>query len=201
MTKKQFIDKIGSVIITTAIRRGYKYPSAIIAQAACESTWGNSQLSSKYHNYFGMKCGSKWTGRSVNMTTKEEYTTGNLTTIKDNFRAYSTLQEGIDGYFDFIEKNKRYSNLKEASSPIDYIEKLKADGWATSSTYVNTLKTILTSNTLTQFDKEAPFEEVTDNERAIAQDVIYGKYGNGVERKDNIYKAIQRAVNQVLLRS
>ena len=32
----------------------------------------------------------------------------------------------------------------------------------------------------------------------FAKDVIQGKYGNGVERKENIYKAVQSEVNNIL---
>ena len=37
-----------------------------------------------------MKCGTAWTGASVNMATQEEYTPGVMTNIRDNFRAYSS---------------------------------------------------------------------------------------------------------------
>ena len=69
-----------------------------VTQAILESGWGKSKLAAIYHNYFGMKCGTKWTGKSVNMTTQEEYTAGTLTTIKDNFRVYDSMEEGIKGY-------------------------------------------------------------------------------------------------------
>lgn len=204
MTNKQlFINNIAPVIKRIAGERGYKYAGAIIAQAAIESAWFyGSQLSKKYYNLFGMKCGSKWTGKSVNMATKEEYTAGTLTTIKDNFRAYNSLEEGINGYFDFIESMSRYSNLKTAASAYDYIEKLKADGWATSSTYVTNLKKTYNANNFSQYDGITTVAtEISDAEKALAQDVIAGKYGNGDARKDNIYKAVQRAVNAQLSRS
>lgn len=109
---------------------------AIVGQAILESKWGKSLLASKYFNYFGLKCGSSWTGKSVNLKTKEEYKAGQLTTIKDNFRVYSSTVLGIKGYFEFI-KNKRYSNLKTATNPRQYLEYIKADAYATDSKYVN----------------------------------------------------------------
>ena len=148
---EKFFNEVVPVIVKVAKERGYKFPSAIIAQAACESAWGKSTLASQYFNYFGMKCGSSWTGKVAKFKTKEEYKQGQLTTIWAEFRAYSSLEEGINGYFDFIQM-KRYQNLKEATSPEDYIEKLKADGWATSFSYVNTLKSILNTNGLKKYD-------------------------------------------------
>ncbi len=195
------------MIQKVAKQRGYSYPSAIIAQARCESAHGKSQLSAKYNNYFGMKCGKGWKGSSVCMGTKEEYTPGTLTSIAANFRAYNSLEDGINGYFDFIESYKRYANLKTATSPEDYIQKLKADGWATSSKYVSTLTTILNKYNLKVYDGTEPQAiqevdyDITDGERAVAQDAIRGRYGNGVQRKENLYKAVQRAINAALSRS
>lgn len=153
MTRNDFVTNVIPRIVYIAKAKGYKYPSAIIAQAICESNWGTSSLSSRYYNFFGMKCGSSWKGKSVNYKTKEEYKVGELTTIKDNFRAYNSIDDGILGYFDFIQM-KRYQNLKEATSPEDYIQKLKDDGWATSSTYVKTLTNILNINELKKYDND-----------------------------------------------
>lgn len=148
---KEFIEKIAPIIQKYAKKNEYKICSTVIAQACCESAYGTSSLGYKYHNYFGMKCGSVWKGASVNMKTKEEYTPGTLTSIKDNFRAYFSMEEGVKGYFDFISA-KRYANLKTATTYRQYAEFLKADGYATSSTYVNTLCTIVEKYNLTQYD-------------------------------------------------
>lgn len=187
MNKQEFINTVIPVIIKVAKKNGFKFPSAIIAQAACESAWGGSSLAYIYNNYFGMKCGSSWRGKSVNMTTKEEYTTGTITTIKDNFRAYNTLEEGIQGYFDFIGSMSRYSNLKTANSPEQYIQFLKADGWATSSKYVNTLTTILTANNFKKYDTETVVQEKDKNKVIEAVKNLqtelnnYGGYGLAVD--------------------
>ena len=121
---KKFISEIAPIIQKEAKARGYLVCSPVIAQACIESAYGLSGLA-KYHNYFGLKCGSAWTGKSVNMKTKEEYTTGTLTTIRDNFRVYDNMIEGVKGYFDFIS-TKRYANLKTANTPQLYLERIKA---------------------------------------------------------------------------
>ena len=97
-----FISEIAPLIQKYAKLNGYKVCSTIIAQACCESNFGVSSLAAKYHNYFGMKCGNSWKGKSVNLKTKEEYKVGILSTIKDNFRVYESMEEGVKGYFDFI---------------------------------------------------------------------------------------------------
>ena len=83
ITEKQqrFIEDIAKHVQKYARAYGILVHSPIIAQAILESGWGESKLASKYHNYFGMKCGTTWKGKSVNMETKEEYTPGTLTTI------------------------------------------------------------------------------------------------------------------------
>lgn len=151
---KDFISKIAPLIQKEAKARGYQVCSPVIAQACCESRYGFSGLA-KYHNYFGLKCGSSWKGASVNMATKEEYKIGTLTSIRDNFRAYSDMEEGVKGYYDFIS-TKRYANLKSATTPQMYAERLKADGYATSSTYVNTLMNTVRKWDLDKWDDNNP---------------------------------------------
>lgn len=148
---KQFIQKIAPIIQEEAKKRGYHVCSPIIAQACLESAFGTSSLGYRWHNYFGMKCGSKWSGKSVNLSTKEEYTQGVLTSIRDNFRVYDDMDSGVAGYFDFINTS-RYSNLKEATTPKQYLELIKMDGYATSSTYVNANLNYISRYDLERYD-------------------------------------------------
>lgn len=213
--KNKFIETIAPIIVKEGRARGYKVVSPVIAQAICESNWGQSKLSAGYNNFFGLKCGSKWKGASVNMKTKEEYSVGTLTTIKDNFRAYSTVEEGVKGYYDFIS-TKRYANLKTAITPLLYCQFLKADGYATSSSYVNTLMTIIRKNGLEKYDTmtegyvptSAVYAENVQPRKdgiwQVVEDVIQGKYGNGNTRKKRLaeagydYADVQKKVNERL---
>ena len=147
-----FIQTIAPLVQKYANQYGYKVASPIIAQACCESAYGTSWISKEpYFNFFGMKCGSAWKGRSVSAKTKEEYQVGVLTSIVDNFRAYDSYEEGVEGYFKFINWS-RYANLKTATTPKQYLEYIKADGYATSSTYVNTNMNIINAYGLTKYD-------------------------------------------------
>ena len=171
---EEFINTIAPLIVSEGKKRGYSVFSTVIAQAIIESNSGKSILGYKYHNYFGMKCGSRWKGKSVNLKTKEEYTVGTLTTIKDNFRVYDSIEEGVKGYYDFIS-TKRYANLKESKTYVEYAENLKADGYATSSKYVNTLCTTVDAHNLTKYDSFFNFnDEVTDNTEYIEYTVKKG---------------------------
>lgn len=201
---KTFINQIAPLVQAEAKKRGYSVCSPVIAQALCESAAGTSSLGYKYHNYFGLKCGTAWKGKSVNLSTKEEYKVGVLTTIKDNFRVYDSMAEGVAGYFDFIS-TKRYSNLKKATTPLEYLTMIKNDGYATSSTYVNTNMAIVNKYDLTKYDAFSP---VANTEKKtvdqLAFEVIDGKWGTGNNRKVALqnagynYSEVQKRVNEIL---
>lgn len=169
ITEKQqrFIEDIAKHVQKYARAYGILVHSPIIAQAILESGWGESKLASKYHNYFGLKCGSKWTGKSVNLTTQEEYQPGTLTTIKDNFRVYDSMEEGVKGYFEFIQL-QRYQNLRGITDPKEYLQTIKNDEYATSSTYVEDNYRLITQYELTEYDKE----DTTMTERQIRQAMV-----------------------------
>lgn len=149
--KWAFASEIGPLVQSYAIANGYRVASPIVAQACLESRYGDSVLAKRYHNYFGMKCGSGWKGGYVNMKTMEEYRPGTLTAIRDSFRTYASMAEGVKGYFDFVS-GKRYASLKDASTPREYLERIKAAGYATSSSYVKSNMSVVESLGLTKFD-------------------------------------------------
>ena len=156
MSVEVFTGLIAPLIVKEGQKRGYKVYSTVIAQAIIESRYGESVLASRYHNYFGIKAGKAWllAGKpSVSLKTKEEYTVGKLTTISDYFRVYADMESGVAGYYDFIS-SKRYANLKDAVDYKQYAEFLKADGYATSSSYVSTLCNTVTKYGLQIYDTQ-----------------------------------------------
>ena len=210
MDKEVFIQKVAEKVSKYAPLYGISVHSPIIAQAIIESGWGKSGLASKYHNYFGLKCGSSWKGKSVNMTTKEEYKVGTMTNIRDNFRVFDDFDDGIRGYFEFINTS-RYKNLKGVKSPEEYVRRLKADGYATSSKYVDNIMRVICDNKLTRFDRngdgDMKKEELTGKVLSgkeiidiLARRVIDGDYGTGAERKKKLgelFPIVQKRVNEL----
>lgn len=196
---KGFIARIAPIIQEEAKARGYLVCSPIIAQAIIESGADTSLLAYKFHNYFGMKCGSSWKGTSVNLKTKEEINS-TLVSIRDNFRTYPDMISGVKGYFDFIS-TKRYANLKSAATPKEYLERIKADGYATSSRYVQTNMDCIKKYDLDKWDWNTQEEKSIDE---IAQEVIDGKWGNGADRRQRLRVAgynpsiVQLKVNELL---
>lgn len=163
MTKQQFIDAVAANVQKYAPQYDIRVCSPIIAQAILESGWGESKLASQYHNYFGLKTGTKWTGKAVNLKTQEEYTVGTRTTITDAFRMFDSLEEGVKGYFEFIQL-ARYQNLRGITDPQKYLETIKADGYATSSTYVENNMKLIRQYELTKYDTE---DNMSKTESAI----------------------------------
>ena len=220
MTNSEFIEQIATYVKKYAGDYGIMVHSPIIAQAILESGWGRSTLASEYNNYFGLKCGGAWNGKSVNMATQEEYEVGVMTDIRDNFRVFDSMEDGIKGYFDFINYS-RYSNLKGVTDPEEYCRLIKEDGYATSSTYVDSLVRVIYDNNLTRFDTGVSNNEETEKEDGddmtreeltgealtgeaiidiLASRVIRGDYGNGQERIDKLgklYSVVQDRVNEL----
>ena len=188
-SRLQFIEDIAKYVQKYGPRYDIKICSPIIAQANIESKYGESGLA-QYHNYFGLKCGSKWKGSSVNMHTREEYSPGELTDISANFRTYSSMEEGVKGYFDFINV-PRYSNLKNVTNPLTYVTNIKNDGYATSSTYVNTIMNNIDVENLTRFDTYTQ-PSVVPNSTKYSPDVIISiaKSCLGLNEADGSYKGI-----------
>lgn len=167
MTDREFIEQIAPLVQKYAKAYGYKVASPAIAQACIESGFGRSALSAKYHNYFGLKCGSGWVGPSVNMATKEEYQPGTLTSIRDYFRVYASMEDGVKGYFEFIQY-PIYKNVRQATTPKQYLEAIKAAGYATASGYVTTCMRVVNQYDLTKYDTEEAVRTVSYAGQVIA---------------------------------
>ena len=153
---KAFIENIAPLIQREGFARGYSIVSTTIAQAIIEGACGKSGLAKPpYNNHFGLKAGQSWLKAkkpAVNMKTGEFYG-GNYVSINDWFRCYSSMQECVEGYYDFISAS-RYSNLRDAKTYRQFAEYLKADGYATSPTYINTLCNTVTKYNLTKYDEQ-----------------------------------------------
>lgn len=205
MTKNEFLETVAKLVVEENNRRGKPlFPSVVIAQAICESGWGQSQIMMKANAIFGIKATSSWKGKVYNANTKECYDGVSYTNISACFRAYNNLHESISDYFDLITKAERYRKACVANSPLECITAIKNGGYATSPTYINTIMSIINSNNLTKYDDVEDVENSVDNSKTIeelAKEVIAGKYGNGNDRKNklgNLYEEVQKRVNEML---
>lgn len=181
MEHQQFIDTIANLVIKYACQYGIKVHSPIIAQAINESNWGESKLAS-YFNFFGLKCGTKWTGKRITLKTSEEYVSGVLTEIYDEFRVFDDFDSGVKGYFDFIS-TKRYENLKGITDPQKYLEQIKNDKYSTSSKYVENVMRIVDQYGLEKYD----IKETSDARTKVVE---LAKSWIGKNEEDGSFKEI-----------
>ncbi len=128
-------------------------PASIkMAQAILESADGTSYLATAGNNHFGIKCGSKWTGKTVHLK-DDDYKNGQL--IKSCFRKYNSSHESFEAHSDFLRNNQRYSQLFTYKKT-DYrrwARGLKQAGYATNPSYANILIGIIERNSLHHLDK------------------------------------------------
>ena len=148
--KKAFIEKMWNAIKGLDLKG--LFPSVLIAQAALESNWGQSDLAKKYNNYFGIKK-HNWQGKTAKFWTTE-VKNGQKIRIQSEFRAYDTLAEGIADRNKFLRENQRYAlnGVFVANTPQEQVQALKNAGYATATNYVSAIMNTINANDLTKFD-------------------------------------------------
>lgn len=141
-----FYSKIGPLAAQVCKERGYGNAQVwtCMAQAACESAYGQSSIMANAHAYFGIKADKGWVnaakygGLVYNAGTKECYDGKTYTNITACFRAYKSDIDSIRDYFDLIECN-RYKGSLTKTTVRDCITVIKNGGYATSPTYIDTI--------------------------------------------------------------
>ncbi|MFA5300134.1 MAG: glycoside hydrolase family 73 protein [Lutibacter sp.] len=150
LTRLEFIRKYKEAAIQNS--RHNMFPSVLIAQAILESNTGNSILASEYNNLFGVKASKDWTGKTVNLQTREVFS-GQETFIKDNFRVYSDPGESFRDRVQFLKDNPRYEKVFYATTPQEQAELLQSAGYATDPNYAESIIDIIEQYDLTDIDK------------------------------------------------
>lgn len=127
----------------------YNIPASItLAQGLFESAAGQSQLSLRSNNHFGIKCGTGWSGR---VTYHDDDARGEC------FRAYSTVRESYEDHSKFLKNRSRYASLFQLRKT-DYkgwATGLKKAGYATNPQYANRLIDIIEKYRLFDFDTQS----------------------------------------------
>jgi hypothetical protein len=134
--------------------------SLTASQALIESNKGNSGLTQKANNLFGMK--GEYEGAFVLMNTTEFYN-GIRTTVKAKFRKYPSWEDSINDHSGLFWRSVRYENLRGCTDYKLACKYVKEDGYATSPTYTQTLINTIETYRLYTWDQEAlgqPVEEV-----------------------------------------
>ena len=180
LSKDEFIEYIGALARTDMGKTGV-LASVTIAQAILESGWGQSELSLKANNLFGMKAslsgntwGSEWDGKIYAKWSNEEVN-GVTSQYYSDFRAYDTVSESIKDHSAYLCGAKkgtalRYEGLAGETDYRTAIQIIKDGGYATDSGYVDKICNIIETYNLTEFDKEdEPPVELDDMKESIAE--------------------------------
>lgn len=178
--------------------------SIVIAQAILESSWGQSELSLKANNLFGMKANlsgntwdSCWDGDIYAKKSPEDDGNGNITEVLSDFRAYDSPTLSIMDHSDYLcgAKNGdklRYEGLFGETDYRTAAQIIKDGGYATDSKYVDKLCNIIEEYNLDSYDYELDPSDIED----IKDDVSEIKDSVGIIR--GIVEAILNVVNTIL---
>lgn len=151
---KAFIKEIGP--IAKEVDREFELlPSITIAQACLESDYGQSSLSQKYNNLFGVKGTNPNT--SAVLTTKE-YVKGKWIVVKARFQIYDSYEASIRAHARLFQKGTTWNKqqYKHVLTAKDYRKQAHAlvqDGYATDPNYADKLIKLIEQYHLDRFDK------------------------------------------------
>lgn len=151
---KAFIKEIGP--IAKEVDREFELlPSITIAQACLESDYGQSSLSQKYNNLFGVKGNNPNT--SAVLTTKE-YVKGKWVVVKARFQIYDSYEASIRAHARLFQKGttwdkQQYRHVLTAKNYRKQAHALVQDGYATDPNYAGKLIKLIEQYHLDRFDK------------------------------------------------
>lgn len=145
-----YIDQYRDLAIEQMLK--YKIPASItLAQGIFESGAGNSQLTKRGNNHFGIKCHG-WQGATVYFDDDAS---------QECFRAYRDARESYEDHSRFLVRNKRYSSLFSLKQT-DYkgwARGLKSCGYATNPNYANKLIGLIELYKLYDYDHAKGYDK------------------------------------------
>ena len=126
--RQKFVDTLMPTAMEVSKQTGVD-PRIIVAQAAQESGWG---AHAPGNNLFGIKSHGQPGGNTLATT---EYVNGAPVQTTASFRGYESPADSVRGYGDFIMKNPRYGDLRQAQGIDAQLTALGASGYATDPRY------------------------------------------------------------------
>ncbi|ASR40346.1 LysM peptidoglycan-binding domain-containing protein [Ligilactobacillus agilis] len=157
-----FLNNVAPSAQAIAAQRGL-YASMMIAQAALESGWGTSSLSTNAYNLFGVK----WNGYGayINMPTQEFYG-GAYHTVYAKFQRYSSYAESLNAYANLIVSHFPNSTKANASSYAVAANNLRNGvygTYATAPNYASSLINLIQQYDLTKYDTPGSTTTTSDS--------------------------------------
>lgn len=157
ISRQEYIQRYQVLAIEEMNRSGV--PASItMAQGCLESADGNSELSRKSNNHFGIKCKSSWKGKKVYYDDDAK---------NECFRKYKTVEDSYIDHTNFLMNNARYASLFDLKTT-DYkgwARGLKKAGYATAKTYASSLIQIIETHKLYRLDYRLDYDELSAYEQ------------------------------------
>lgn len=158
---KDFIEMVAPVVQEKAKGRvKWSLPSVCIAQCCCESAYGTSPKMKRANALLGVKVGKNkvhfgkaWKDKAYSTKTKECYDGKTYVNITDMFRAYDSIADAIEDYYDMLASCSRYKECLNQPNPQKCITAIKNGGYATEPDYITTIMSIIKKYNLTQYDR------------------------------------------------
>lgn len=113
----------------------------ILAQAGHETGWN---ADTPGNNFFGIKAGLGYKGKSQTLDTTEDYGHG-LQKVKQNFRAYDSPEDSFRDWANLIQSDRYKAAMQPGISDEDFAKALKAGGYATDPDYAAKLTNVIAS--------------------------------------------------------
>lgn len=126
-------------------------PSITLSQAILESNWGESRLSTEYHNYFGIKSFKKSENR-IQLETQEFYN-NQMNQTQDYFRTYRSLEESVAHHGRLLGTAPRYQKITTEKDYTKAAQELYEASYSTDPKYPNKLIELIERYHLDQYDQ------------------------------------------------
>ncbi len=179
---KNFIAVVAPIAQEKAKGRDkWSLPSVCIAQCCCESAYGTQPKMTGANAILGIKVGKSkahfgkaWKDKAYSTRTKECYDGKTYVNIQDMFRAYDSIADAIEDYYDMLAACSRYRGCLNQTDPQTCITAIKDGGYATDPNYIKTIMSIIRTNGLTRYDAvvtgKSDIEEGRIKEYSLAAD-------------------------------
>ncbi len=171
MSKEEYINRYKDIAIEQMEK--YKIPASItLAQGMLESGNGNSRLSKKANNHFGIKCHKDWKGKKIYAKDDRK---------RECFRKYKNAERSFLDHSFFLTERDRYAELfkYKITDYKSWAKGLKKAGYATNKKYPKLLIKIIEENELYKYDDKNASSKYSSRKKGkdkiITPEIVYSK--------------------------
>jgi len=195
MNRQEFIEYLASKLDNCPVLK-----SLAIAQACLESSFGTKSF---YNNIYGIKCWNPdaYAGCRLGRTSEVingEYAHG----LHLAFQTYDSIDDSIADYCRLMNI-KRYKRVREADNYTDATQAIKDCGYATSLSYVNSLRKLIVQYKLYEWDDDMTCEDLDydgyqkykDN---LTRNIVFGEAWSSLVRLGIVFRRKIKPIFEVM---